>query len=102
MFVFLDTKTKIDGKTLVIETEMTPLKFINERYSSNIAFVFESGATLLSSKLDSKVKNHPGSDIKARHSVTDEFSIAWMVIQLGQLFSKKVCKNHNAKLLRKL
>merc|ERR1711902_469459 len=68
---------------------MTPLKFINERYSSNIAFVFESGATLLSSKLDSKVKNHPGSDIKARHSVTDEFSIAWMVIQLGQLFSKK-------------
>ena len=87
-------KIKIDGRTLVIETEMTPLKSIDERYSSNIAFVFESGARLLRSELDSKVKSYqfqPDSDIKGGYSVTDEFSIAWMVLQLCQQISKKVC-----------
>ena len=91
-------KIKINGRTLVIETEMTPLKSINQKYASNIAFVFENGATLLSSKLDSKAKNHqvqPGMDIKGGYSVTDEFSIAWTVLQLGRQISKKVCKNHD-------
>ena len=91
-------KIEIDGRTLEIVTDMTPLKSINERYSSNIAFVFENGARLLSSKLDSKVKNHQlhsGSDIKGGYSVTEEFSIAWMVLQLGQQVSKKVCKHHD-------
>ena len=85
-------KIKINGRTLVIETEMTPLKSINQRYASNIAFVFESGATQLSSKLDSKVRDH---QLQPGMAVTDEFSIAWTVLQLGRQISRKVCKNHD-------
>ena len=85
-------KIKINGRTLVIETEMTPLKSINQRYASNTAFVFESGATQLSSKLDSKVRDH---QLQPGMVVTDEFSIAWTVLQLGRQISRKVCKNHD-------
>ena len=85
-------KIKINGRALVIETEMTPLKSINQRYASNTAFVFESGATQLSSKLDSKVRDH---QLQPGMVVTDEFSIAWTVLQLGRQISRKVCKNHD-------
>ena len=47
-------KIEIDGRTLEIVTDMTPLKSINERYSSNIAFVFENGAILQTPKLNFK------------------------------------------------
>ena len=84
---------KLDKRKVVIETEMMPLKCINEKYRSSIAFVLKNNTTSLGPKLNIHDQSEcldPNDDIESRYCLKSAFPIAWFILQSFQRIENKV------------
>ena len=100
-----DANIKVDQRKLIIETEMVPVKYIKEKYQSNIVFLLRNlncfhptfsseQQQRLQNKTNTNVKSQSGyleelSDCDTHITINDAFSITWMILGI---FQKRVGK----------
>ena len=72
----------IGERKVLVKTEITPQKSINENFLSNVAFVLES--EFMHNQLAATASQNQ------EYCLKDGFSIAWMILQLFQDILKKV------------